>query len=182
MKRRNFYVAALVLCLVFLFAFPAVASSRDDKAMLTAIDALARQGWILNCSARVKTDTFDNVEEELGRADTSNYVASAKGTYLQYDAPNIVVGYGKGDLIFELRSYDSRLHSITLGDVEEHFGEPDHVTESNGEKYVSYILNEDFNIKFVFRDNGDNPSLKHYNVIWLDGTANSMADDSGRKW
>lgn len=171
-----------VLALTLALAFAASASASSTEALLTAIDELAQHGWILNCAYRVRSDTIDDMKDEYGRPDSETYVKSAKGTYVEYDDLFLVAGYNTGDQIFELRSKDVRLGRIRLDDVTDHFGRPDHTTHSNGEKYVSYILNDTVNIKFIFPGSGTNPKLKHYNVIWLDGTSNNRTDDSGRDW
>jgi hypothetical protein len=172
---------ALVLCLALLPVAPARAET-DSKALLTAIDLMARQGWILNSSYRVESDTDEDVTKDLGEPDSSDYVAAAKGRYATYDQAHIVVGYNKGEQIFELRSFDERLGAIKLNDVKAFYGKPDHTASGNGEQYLSYKLDEELNIKFVFSSSGKNPKLKHYNVLWPQGTVNMMADDPGRTW
>ncbi len=174
-------LVALVLCLAVL----PVASARaetDAQALLSSIDLLARQGWILNCGYRVEKDTVDEVTDEIGKPDSSAYVASAKGTYATFNQARIVVGFNKGDQIFELRSMDARLSDITLKDVQTFYGAPDHTASGNGEQYLSYKLSDSLNIKFVFSATGKNPKLSHYNVLWPEGSANLMADDPGRTW
>lgn len=176
-----FTLVAAALCCLALLATPARAQS-DATALLNSIDLLARQGWVLNCGCRVESDTADELTEQLGKPDKSDYVASAKGTYLTYERARIVAGINKGDQIFELRSTDARLDAIALSDVQAYFGAPDHTEKSGGEQYLSYVLSDALNIKFVFSSTGKDPSLKHYNVLWPKGTANLMADDPGRTW
>jgi hypothetical protein len=172
---------AMVLCLALLPVTPARAET-DAQALLNSIDLLARQGWILNCGYRVENNTVDDVTDDIGKPDESTYVASAKGTYATFDDDHIVVGFNKGDQIFELRSYDARLGSVRLNDVKAYYGKPDHTASGNGEQYLSYKLSDKLNIKFVFPSSGKNPALSHYNVLWPQGTVNMMADDPGRTW
>lgn len=180
MKNKLLPFMLLVLCLAS-FPFAAGAES-DSRALLAAIDQLAQQGWILNCDCRVGQDTIDKVTDKLGQPDQTNYAPSAKGTYATFKSVDIVAGFNKGEQIFELRSTDTRLGAITLQDVESYFGQPDHAANSNGERYVSYKLTDEINLKFVFPDGETNPVLSHYNVLWPQGTANLMADDEGRIW
>jgi hypothetical protein len=172
---------ALILCLSILPASSALAET-DAKALLGSIDLLARQGWILNCGYRVEENTVDDVTGDIGKPDDSTYVASAKGTYATFDQAGFVVGFNKGDQIFELRSFDARLGNVKLNDVKAYYGEPDHTASGSGEQYLSYKLTDDLNIKFIFSSSGKNPTLKHYNVLWPEGSANLMADDPGRTW
>jgi hypothetical protein len=183
MKTKKLFaiIMALALFLAALPAAPALAET-DSKALLTSIDLLARQGWILNCGYRVQSDTVDKLTDDLGEPDSSDYVASAKGTYVTYEGEHIVAGFNKGMQLFELRSSDPRLKAITLKDVKSFYGAPDHTATSGGEQYLSYKLDDNLNIKFVFSSSGKNPTLKHYNVLWPKGTVNMMADDPGRSW
>ena len=171
----------LILCLALLPVAPARAET-DAGALLNAVDLLARQGWILNCSYRAGSGTIGDVIDDLGEPDSSDYVSAAKGTYDTYDKEKIVVGFGKGDQIFELRSFDERLGNIRLNDVKAFYGQPDHSASGNGEQYLSYKLDDELNIKFVFSSSGKNPALKHYNVLWPQGTVNTMSEDPGRTW
>lgn len=183
MKRTKpvLILVALILSLALLPAASAYAET-DAGALLNSIDLLARQGWIINCGYRLEENTVDDVIDDIGKPDESTYVESAKGTYATFDQAGFVVGYNKGEQIFELRSLDARLGGIKLNDVKAYYGEPDHKSTGSGEQYLSYKLTDDLNIKFVFSSSGKNPSLKHYNVLWPEGSANLMADDPGRTW
>ena len=181
MKRIR-WISVVLAVMVCFFALPAANAETDAKALLKSIDLLAQQGWILNCAYRVQEDTVDEVTDALGEADSSDYVASAKGTYATFDKAGIVVGFNKGDQIFELRSMDARLSGIKLNDVKAYYGDPDHTASGSGEQYLSYTLSDSLNIKFVFSSSGKNPKLLHYNVLWPEGTVNMMADDPGRTW
>lgn len=55
--------------------------------------------------------------------------------------------------------------------------------KSVDEIIIGYVINEDFKILFVFRQGyEENPKLDYYNVFYLRGTINMMADDQGREW
>ncbi len=180
MKMKRVLSIALVLCLCLISFAPAFAKS-EPKSLLRSIDDLAQHGWILNCDFRL-TDMIGDMKKEYGRPSSEKYVKSAKGTYCTWNSNDFVAGYNKGEQIFELRSFDSRLSKLTLDSVTSHFGSPDKITRSNGELFVSYVLNKRVNIKFVFPNKKGDPKLSHYNVIYLQGTKNNMADDKGRKW
>lgn len=177
MKKFLAITLTIVLALA-VFAMPASAK-HTPAAVLKSIRHLAEEGGILNCDMTVQDSTIDDFVDEYGHYDRSNYVASAKGNYATFSHHNIVVGFGRGDQVFELRSYSKRLEGITESELKDQWGEPDHSTKSNGQRMLSYDLG-DYNCKFVFDDGGE--SLNHYNVIWLDGTKNSAADDHGRNW
>lgn len=54
---------------------PAAEAETDTPLPLKSIDLLARQGWILNCGYKVQGDTVDKVTDEIGKPDSSDYVA-----------------------------------------------------------------------------------------------------------
>jgi len=177
-------VSILVALIMTLALLPAVSAhaETDAGALLNSIDLLARQGWILNCGYRLEENTVDDVTDDIGMPDKTAYVESAKGTYATFDQALFAVGFNKGDQLFELQSFDARLGGIKLSDVKAFYGEPDHKTTGSGEQHLSYRLTDKLNIKFIFSSSGKNPALKHYNVLWPEGTANLMAGDPGRTW
>jgi len=179
MKKR--LLTLLVAAALVLTAVPALAEA-NAKALLKSISKLAGKGRVLNASYAAGEDTIDSVEADWGAADKSDYVASAKGTYYTYDKEKVVFGVNKGMQIFEVRSYDARLSKIKLQDVTAYFGEPDHLTRSKTELFISYRITDDLNVKFVFPRVGKNPAVSHYCVFYPAGTVNMMADDPGRKW
>ncbi len=177
-KRLISILLVLTLCLAVL---PASAET-SANALLKSIDRLGQKGWALNASYTAGSDTIEDVMDDLGEADSSSYVASAKGTYYTYGKEKLVFGVNKGEQIFEIRCYDARLSKIKLSDVTGYFGEPDHLTRTKTELFISYKLTKDLNVKFVFPRKGKNPAVSHYCVFYPAGTVNLMADDPGRKW
>lgn len=180
MKRKS-AVSFLLAIALMLTLIPAYAET-SANTLLQCIDLLAPKGWIINASYTVAKDTYGDIENDIGAADESAYVASAKGTYYTFDEAKFVAGTNKGDQIFELRSFDDRLSAIKLKDVTGYFGTPDHETKTKTERFLSYKVTDDLNLKFVFPTKGSNPTLSHYCVFYPAGTINMMADDPGRQW
>lgn len=178
MKKLISMTLVLLLALS-MFAAPALAA-HTPAAVLKSMKHLAEEGGILNCDFTVKDTNIDEIIDEYGHPDRDNYVKSAKGSYATFSGDNFVAGYNNGGTVFELRSYSSRIKNITEHALIEAWGKADHISTSSGQRMVSYVLNNEFNIKFVFDDNGQ--ELNHYNVIWLEGTENDRADDHGRSW
>lgn len=65
---------------------------------------IAQQGKVINSDFSVKANTIEDIKKIWGKADKTDYIASAKGRYATYASHNIVLGINKGDQIFELRS------------------------------------------------------------------------------
>lgn len=178
---RKLTITALALALfICAFALPARAA-HTPETLLKSIEALAEEGGILNCDFTLR-DSYDDVVDEYGAPDRDNYVKSAHGSYATFSHHAVVVGYGNGGEIFELRSYARRLNAITERDVREMLGAPDHTASLDGDRITSYVLDGGYHLKFVFDGEEADAELNHYNVIWMEGTENKRADDHGRKW
>lgn len=160
-------------------------SQQDNSArvLLKDIKSLALQGEIVNCEFPAKSANIADVQEKWGKADTSDYVSAAKGTYDMYSKYNVTFGYNKGAQIFEVRSFDKELSKITMSAVKKEYGSPGYDYKSKTEVVLGYKVTDQFKILFVFSLKGSNdPALDHYSVFYPDGTINSMAGDPGREW
>jgi len=157
----------------------------SQKTLLENIKRLAQQGKIINCNFPAKSTVIEDVAKKWGKADKSDWVAQAKGTYTTYSKHNVVFGSNKGDQIFEVRSFDSKLGQISLSMVTNAFGTPAYDVTSNGEEIIGYTAGKEFKILFVFPQHTkgiSDPMLKHYSVLYPAGTINNMSEDPGRKW
>jgi len=165
----------------------AASQPQDDtqQNLLVSMKNAAEQGKVIQCEFPVKTKTIEDVEAKWGKEDKSEYIASAKGTYAVYNKQNITFGFNKGSQLFEVRSYDSQLKSISLSKVKDVLGKPDHDVKSGTEEIIGYVINSDYKILMVFPNpttSGEDPKLDHYSVFYPRGTVNMMADDAGRQW
>ena len=120
-----------------------------------------------------------NASKIYGTYSESNYVENAKGIYYNYSNKNFAFGCNKGDQIFEIRSYDENLKSLSISDVESYFGKVDYENKTTiGEKVIGYKISKNYKLLLVF----DNNILDHYSVFYPEITSNLMADDQGRQW
>jgi Antirepressor regulating drug resistance, predicted signal transduction N-terminal membrane component len=157
----------------------------STEALLSNIMTLAKQGKVINSNFAAKTSVIDDVQKVWGTPEKTDWVGSAKGNYATYSSHHIVFGMNKGDQIFEVRSYDNELKSITLNKTKEVFGTPAYNVKSNGQEIIGYTAGTEFKIELVFpqpTSDNPNPFIDHYNVLYPQGTVNSMADDPGRQW
>ncbi|OPJ63833.1 YjgB family protein [Clostridium oryzae] len=155
----------------------------SQKALLTNIMKLAKSGKVINCNFSAKFTNMASVEEKWGKADTSEWVSKAKGTYATYAKHNIVLGFNKGEQIFEVRSFDKKLNTITLNGIKKYYGKPAHDVNPNGEKIIGYVISKNFKILFVFPKNKNGDAvLNHYSILYPQGTVNYMSGDLGRQW
>lgn len=162
-----------------------VQSKDPNKDILLNMMQLAKQGKIINCNFAAKTTNMSTITENWGKADKTVYVASAKGTYSTYGYHNAVFGFNKGEQVFEVRSFDTRLKNLSITKVKEVFGTPAYDTKNKNEEIIGYKAGTEFKIEMVFTlptSSNPNPGIDHYNVLYPNGTVNSMAGDSGRQW
>ncbi|MDT8715159.1 YjgB family protein [Clostridium sp. 19966] len=158
--------------------------NNNQKALINTIKTLAQQGKVINSDFSLGIN-MASVEQKWGKADKSEWIAQAKGIYISYSKHNIVFGTNKGAQIFEIRSLDSRPNQISFSTLKNVLGKPAYDVKSNGEEIIGYKANTKYKILFVFSEpkkGNENPSLKHYSVLYPSITANSMASDPGREW
>ncbi len=168
---------------------PSVAPSASDTgsaALLENMMTKAKEGMVINCDFPVENTVIDDVIQEWGQPDQSEYVADAKGTYDTFNSKNVVFGFNKGAQVFEVRSFDPQLKTISVSQVEANYGNPDYTSEivSEGQQIFGYVVNDKYKMLLVFDMSTDSqdPKLDHYSVFYPQGTVNNMADDPGREW
>ena len=156
----------------------------STESLLFNMMVLGKQGKVINSDYAVKTSTIEDVEKIWGKADKTDSVASA-GRYATYTSHNVVFGINKGEQLFEVRSYDSRLKGITLAQAKGVLGTPAYDVKNNGQEIIGYTAGSEFKVEMIFpqatKDNL-NPVMDHYNVLYPQGTVNNMANDPGRQW
>lgn len=160
-------------------------SGDSSQTLLSNMIHLAKLGKVINSDFPVKTTTIGDVEKLWGQADSTDYVAAAKGRYATFSSNKIVFGINKGEQIFEVRSFDSRLTSLSLSNVKAILGTPAYDAKSNGQEIIGYTAGPEFKIEIVFSQpttSNPDPVIDHYSVLYPQGTVNSMADDPGRQW
>lgn len=157
----------------------------STETLLAKMMSRAKQGKINSIDFAVKTTNIDEVEKVWGKADKTDWVAAAKGQYSTYSKYNVVIGFNKGGQIFEVRSNSNQLMGITLDAAKEVLGTPAYDAKVNGQEIIGYRANSSFKLELVFpqpTNSKPNPVIDHYNVLYPEGTVNSMADDPGRQW
>ncbi|HBV98689.1 MAG: hypothetical protein JL50_17325 [Peptococcaceae bacterium BICA1-7] len=157
----------------------------QQKALISRVMELARQGKVVNSQFAAEETVIDDVEKEWGRPEKTDYVPEAKGNFASYTGRGVVIGYNKGSQVFDIRSYDSELKKITLSGVRGVLGSPAHTSSYNNQDILGYTAGDKFKIRFVFpRSTTDttDPALDHVSVFYPRGTVNSMSEDPGLEW
>jgi hypothetical protein len=165
---------------------PKPSTADTQELLLLEIEENAKIGKTINCEFMAGGNvSMQEVESSWGKADESNWVVDAKGNYSTYKERQVVLGSNKGDAIFEVRSFDTRINQISRKTVESYFGIPDHSATTKDEDILGYIINENYKLLLVFKQPttaGAEAVLDHYSVFYPKGTLNNMADDPGREW
>lgn len=157
----------------------------QQKELIDRVIDLARQGKVINSQFAAEKNVIGDVEKEWGKPDKTDYVPEAKGTFASYTGRGLVIGFNKGDQIFDIRSYDGELKKITLSGVRESLGPPAHTGSYNNQDILGYTAGDKFKIRFIFpRSTADNPdpALDHISVFYPRGTVNNMSEDPGLEW
>ena len=126
------------------------AQSDSTELLLAAMLSSAKQGKVINCDFSAQTNTLEDVEKSWGKADHSDWVAAAKGTYATYTGHNVVFGINKGEQIFEVRSFSSQIKAVPLDAAKKALGVPAHDVKVNGQEIIGYKANSTFNLELVF--------------------------------
>jgi len=154
-------------------------------ALLLNIMKFAKQGKVINSVSPAKTTVIEDVEKKWGKPDKTDWIPAAKGNYATYSKRKVTFGYNKGSQIFEVRSFDDKLKSLSISKIKKVYGTPAYDIKTKSEEIIGYVANKEFKLLFVFPI----PTIKktdhllgHYSVLYPRGTVNSMADDPGRQW
>ncbi|MGG1660934.1 YjgB family protein [Brevibacillus sp. NRS-1366] len=149
----------------------------SNVELMQNIRDLAKNGQTLGSSSRVEKDVFDEIEKVWGKPDIVSFVNGI--SYNTYRDRNLVFGFNKGMQIVDIRSYDPRLQSISLAEVQDALGKPQSVTTAGGQTIYTYKVTDKYELKIIFSGvMGKKPStlyIDHVNVYYPRGTINNMA-------
>ncbi|GMA50982.1 hypothetical protein GCM10025857_23390 [Alicyclobacillus contaminans] len=133
---------------------------------------LAQRGEVIDVPFAVTQD-MGTVEAAWGKA-TSQSSAGA-GQYASYGRHAVAFGFNKGEQIFDVRSYSSKLQAITKSDVQSVLGQPGETRETSDSVIYMYPAGADYQLLWVFPKTGSTNHVDHVSVFWPQGTINTMA-------
>jgi beta-N-acetylhexosaminidase len=154
---------------------PVPTANNPKYKVLLNLATSANEGSIINSDFHLKSTTINEVRKSWGIEDKRDYVAAAKGTYCTYSKEHVVVAYNKGQQLFEIRSYDPSLGTLTIQDIRNYFGSPKtDIKTSNKEEIISYTVGTN-TLKFIFPTGTQTLYLDHYSIYDDSLAKNSMA-------
>ncbi|MFB9330169.1 YjgB family protein [Paenibacillus aurantiacus] len=143
----------------------------DTGKQVKELLALAEQGKVPGIEFAAHTGMIDEVEKAWGKSDHEEFVG--KGMYATYSAKNAVFGYNKGSQIFDVRSDDPSLQSLTLAQIEAAIGKADDQTKNGDDDIYVYKAGEDFQLKFIIPKSTG--TVDHISVYAPKDAVNNMA-------
>jgi len=136
---------------------------------------LAEKGKALDIPFAVQQN-IDVVLHAWGKSNSQN--AAGAGIYETYGSHSAAFGMNKGEQIFDVRSYSSKLKTITPLDVVSVLGKSRDTRHTSDSIIYMYPAGADYQLLFVFpktRTGNIGKAVDHVSVFWPQGTVNSMA-------
>ncbi|ASK62776.1 hypothetical protein CFK37_11785 [Virgibacillus phasianinus] len=138
----------------------------NTEEIIDHIFTLAKRGRIPQTSIIAGKTTIDEIHKRWGEPDDSTQIP--RGRYDTYSEHHITVGYLDG-LIFDVRSSALNLQDIHLSKLKEVRGEPDdtryYKDETHDQIILVYKVSENYQLKWILTDEGDNPKVDHISVF-----------------
>lgn len=145
--------------------------SASVETQLKDMLVLARKGLVKGSEYAAHTGLIDEVEKKWGKADQID--SAGKGLYATYKKRGITFGFNKGELIFDVRSYDPELHKLTLPAIEKTLGKPKETAKNGDDQIYVYQASEQFELKFVIP--AATGKVDHISVFSPQDAKNNMA-------
>ncbi|WP_259415678.1 YjgB family protein [Bacillus toyonensis] len=132
---------------------------------------LAKEGKVPNVPFAAHTGDIEEIEKAWGKADETEQAGS--GMYATFTNKNVVFGFNKGSQVFDVRSYQTELKSITLKEIEKALGKPTSVKINDEDQIYVYKVNNQFELKFIIPKSTG--KVNHISVFSPEDSINKMA-------
>ncbi|PHG12056.1 YjgB family protein [Bacillus toyonensis] len=132
---------------------------------------LAKEGKVPNVPFAAHTGDIEEIEKAWGKADKTEQAGS--GMYATFTNKNVVFGFNKGSQVFDVRSYQTELKSITLKEIEKALGKPTSVKVNGEDQIYVYKVNNQFELKFIIPKSIG--KVYHISVFSPEDSINKMA-------
>lgn len=150
-------------------------ATASATALVKQSMSLAEQGKAINIPFAVQQN-MEAVQKVWGKPDSQN--TAGAGIYATYGSHAAAFGINKGEQIFDVRSYSSKLKTITPSDVESVLGQPGDTRQTSDSVIYMYPAGADNQLLFVFPKTSTGSigkTVDHISVFWPQGTVNIMA-------
>lgn len=150
-------------------------SAISATALVKQIIKLAEQGKTIDIPYAVQQNV-GVVQKAWGKPDSQN--SAGAGIYATYGSHQAAFGFNKGEQIFDVRSYSSKLKTITLANIEAVLGKPGDIRQTSDSVIYMYPAGPDNQLLWVFSKSSSGAAEKtvnHVSVFWPQGTVDIMA-------
>ncbi|WP_079911818.1 YjgB family protein [Paenibacillus sp. 32352] len=141
------------------------------QAYVLQIMEQAKKGKVPGFDYAAHKSLIDQVEEDWGKPDQKDTAGS--GIYSTYGKHKAAFGFNKGSLIFDVRSYDSKLHELGFSQIKSALGQPDDTIANKTETIYVYQANDQFQLKFIIPSSTG--KVDHISVFSPQDAKNLMA-------
>jgi len=153
-----------------------VSNSADSAiALVKESIKLAKQGRAIDIPYAVQQN-LGVVQNAWGKPDSQN--SAGAGIYATYGSHAAAFGFNKGEQIFDVRSYSSKVKTITLANIEAVLGQPGETRQTSDSVIYMYPAGPDNQLLWVFSKSSSGAvgkTVDHVSVFWPQGTVDSMA-------
>ncbi len=133
----------------------------SEEAELKTIFENAKQGRIAESPFNISSTMIKEVKREWGEPDKVD--EAGYGFYADYSSKKIAIGFNQENEIFDLRSYDERLHEITSSMIVANLGVPTKIRNNDNEDIYLYELDNGFELKLILEREGN--TVDHISVF-----------------
>ena len=148
-------------------------SQRDYQSSLILVIGVFAGFWLKQAGS------------QMWRKPGESLIAAANGTYATYASHHTVLGFNKQGQIFEIRSFDPGLKSISPGEIKDVLATPPMAAppaydkEFDGQMILGYLAGPEFKLEFIFTPTtaASDLTLDHYNILYPRGM-----ETPGREW
>lgn len=147
------------------------APSDNAKAYVLQIMEQAKKGKVPGLDYVAHKSLIDQVEKDWGKPDTKD--TAGKGIYSTYDKHHAAFGFNKGSLIFDVRSYDAKLHTLSFEEIKSALGKPSDTIDNKTETIYVYTANDQYQLKFIIPSSSG--KVDHISVYSPQDAKNLMA-------
>ncbi|MDQ0971179.1 peptidoglycan/xylan/chitin deacetylase (PgdA/CDA1 family) [Neobacillus niacini] len=167
---------------------PTKDESKPSESFPKQIRDLALNGKGLNSEFTLKTN-IQRIYENWGNPDYKDKYN--ENFYVTYEQRGITFGFYENGEIFDIRSYDDKLQSLTYDEISAALGEPTDTRSVNDESIYVYKLNEEMELKFIIPNKSgrvdhtsvfltekidDTSNINKDYILEIKGTSNNLSE------
>lgn len=141
----------------------------------------AKKGKVINADFTSGQTTPEEIRNEWGNP--SGKSDTGVGTYAVYKKQNISIGYSGNSPIFDLRSFDDNLKTISLSEIQQVMGKPGDIhfykDADHNQEILIYPLSNSYQLEWVIKKpsaSNPNPHVDHISVYDRKATVDSLVN------